>query len=103
MVPLVIIESPPRLDVLASVEFERFAVGLVNAGAVRFVVNLAPVDYLGSAGVRSLMVIGKALAARQGRLAILAARPSVVEVLRICGLADQFLLVENLDQARQHL
>jgi anti-sigma B factor antagonist len=103
MPPIVIVEAPTRLDAYASAEFGSFVVSVINAGATRIIINLSLVGYLGSAGVGSLLLIAKSLTARNGRLALLAARPSVIEVLRICGLAEQFVLVDTIDDARERV
>lgn len=103
MPPIVTVEAPPRLDAASSAGFEAFVSGLVRAGAERLVLDLSPVGYLGSAGVRALLLISRALGANNGRLALMGARPAVAEVLRICGLAEQFIQVEMIEEARQRI
>lgn len=103
MPPLVIVEAPPRLDAASSPAFEVFVSGLVRAGAERLVIDLSTAGYLGSAGVRALLLIARTLGGQNGRLALMGARPAVVEVLRICGLAEQFIQVEIIEAARQRI
>lgn len=103
MPPIVTIEAPPRLDPLTAPGFEEFVVALVNAGASRIAIDLSQVGYLGSAGVRSLLLIAKALETCQGRLALLAPRPSTLEVLRICGLGDQLVIADMIEHIRQRI
>lgn len=101
MQPLVIVEAPPRLDATAAPEFSAFVLGLVNAGVSRLILNFFAVTYLGSPGVRAVMLIGKALAAHHRPLVLLACHPSVTEVLHICGLSKDLRQVEVIEDARQ--
>ncbi len=99
--PIVIVEAPPRLDATASPIFGSFVIGLVEAGAHRLILDFSAVGYLGSSGIRSLMLISKSLAAHNGRLALLGCHPTVTEVLRICGLNEDLKQAEVIEDARQ--
>lgn len=103
MSPIIVIEAPRRLDAAAAPEFGTFAVALVEAGAHRVILDFSSVTYLGSAGLRALLVVRKALAARNGRLALMASHPSVSEVLRVCGLMNDLTQAENIEDARQRV
>ena len=60
-VPSVLVEAPARLDQVTAGPYGAFLKGLVDAGAQRLILDLAALEYLGSAGVRSLVVeIGRA-------------------------------------------
>lgn len=101
MTPLVTIEAMPRLDSTTGSEFSAFTTRLVEAGANRLILDFSEVDYLGSAGVRALMQITRSVGTHQGHLMVAGCRPSVLEVLRICGLVDQLRLAESVEAARQ--
>jgi len=101
MAPIIIIEAPHRLDGTTSPAFGKFMLDLVEAGAHRVVLDLSALTYLGSAGLRALMITGQALATRKGRIALMACHPSVAEVLLICGLREDFPQVEGIEDARQ--
>lgn len=97
----VTVESPDRLDPINSGEFAMLVQNLIEAGAHRLILDLGGLQYLSSAGVRALLLIHRALQQKQGKLALLSCRPSVVEVLRICGL-DQFApRAECIEAARR--
>lgn len=99
--PIVIVEAPPRLDATASPLFGSFVIGLVEAGAHRVILDFSAVSYLGSPGVRSLMLISKSLTAHNGRLVLVGCRPMVTEVLHICGLDEDLRQAEVIEDARQ--
>lgn len=101
MNPIVTIEVPGRLDAAASPAFLDFAAALVQAGAARVVLDLSLTTYLGSAGIRAILRLRQEATARGGRVVLLNCRPTVQEVLRICGLADDPVQVESIEAARK--
>lgn len=99
--PSVLVESPARLDQGSAGPYGAFLQGLVDAGAQRLILDLAALEYLGSAGVRSLVMAQQAVQAKGGKLALLSVRPAVREVLRICGLESRLPLAESIEAARR--
>jgi anti-anti-sigma factor len=99
--PSVLVEAPARLDQATAGPYGSFLQALVEAGAHRLILDLAALEYLGSAGVRSLVVAQQAVQARGGKLALLSVRPAVREVLRICGLESRLPLAESVEAARR--
>src|SRR5689334_24471851 len=100
MSPTVLVDAPARLDGLNSGDFGTFLSRLIENGAHRLILDLSALDYLSSAGVRALLLAHKAVAARQGRMILLACRPSVQEILRICGLESLAPQAESIEAAR---
>lgn len=94
------VEAPPRLDGVNAGEFGTLLENLVEAGARRLILDLSALDYLSSAGVRALLIAQKAVAARKGKLALLSCRPTVRQVLHICGLDNLAPQVESIEAAR---
>lgn len=99
--PSVLVESPARLDQASAGPYGAFLKALVDAGAQRLILDLGALEYLGSAGVRSLVVAQQAVQARGGKMALLSVRPGVREVLRICGLESRLPLAESVEAARR--
>lgn len=54
----------------------------------RLLLDLSGVDFLASIGIRSLVVAGKTIARRGGRMAICAAQPNVAAVLESAGVGE---------------
>jgi anti-anti-sigma factor len=82
-------------------EFGTMLTNLIEAGAHRLILDLSALEYLGSGGVRALLLAQKAVAARGGKMALLNCRPPVHEVLRICGLEQIAPTVESMEAARR--
>ena len=101
MTPNIIIQAPARLDGLNAGDFGTAVKNLIDAGAHRVILDLGTLDYLSSAGVRALLIIHQALTAQGGKLALLDLRPSVREVLRICGAEKIAPQAESIEAARK--
>jgi anti-sigma B factor antagonist len=64
------------------------------------VLDLTGVDYLDSAGIRLVYVLGEDLQARRQRIQIVVPATSMVaDVLRLAGVSDHLGAVETLDEA----
>ncbi len=101
MQPNIIVQAPARLDGFNSDDFAVFVQGLIDAGTRRLVLDLGALDYMSSAGVRAMFMIHKAITAKEGKLALLSLRPSVREVLRICGAEKLAPQAESIEAARR--
>jgi anti-anti-sigma factor len=66
-------------------------------------VNLKDVDYLSSAGLRSILVIAKRLDRNNRKLAFVGARELVAEVIRLTGVDTIFPLCATTQEAREKL
>ena len=74
---------------------------LANAPVDVVVFDLADLEYISSAGLRSIFGTRQALAARSGRIALVNARPQVQKVFDIVKATDLvavFVSVEELDR-----
>lgn len=88
-----------KLDAVTAPVFEKSLRELVDGGAERVVVDLAELDYVSSAGLRALLVMGKLLTARGGRSCIANARGNVLSVFEMSGFATLFRLSASLQAA----
>lgn len=96
----VLVEAPARLDGVNAGEFGALLNNLIDAGAHRLILDLGALEYLSSAGVRALLLAHKGVEKHGGKMALLACRPPVREVLRICGLDQMAPKVESIEAAR---
>lgn len=74
---------------------------LVDAPVDVVVFDLAGLEYISSAGLRSIFGTRQALAARSGRIVLLNARPQVqkvFDIVKATDLAAVFTSVEELDR-----
>lgn len=87
-----------RLDAAGSADFDAKVLGLA-AGALSLVLDFAGVDYISSAGLRSLIKLEKALRPRGGGIVLCGLTPFVHKVLENAGLLPLFRLAKDYDSA----
>lgn len=74
-----------RLDLQGANKLEAYAQEHLSAGESRLVLNLAGVDYISSAGLRSLLVVAKKVQAVNGCLVLCSLPVIVLNIMNISG------------------
>jgi anti-anti-sigma factor len=70
------------------------------AGGERFLVlDLGGLDYISSAGLRTILVVTKRLREKQGRLLLASPKSVVREVFEISGFSSIIPILESVDAA----
>lgn len=80
-----IVEVSGKLDTTTAAAFDAHLRGLPAAQARHGVVVLSGLDYISSAGLRSILVAAKLFASRQGRLVLTGLSGTVQEVFALSG------------------
>lgn len=91
-----------RLDGSGAPEVEAHCRGLLERGDVRMVLDLAEVEYISSAGLRSLLVVAKQIKSAGGVLALCCLSPMVREVMSISGFDKILTLTSDRETALAH-
>jgi anti-anti-sigma factor len=99
---VVVFKLKGRLDTLTAPEFEEKCLKWLEAGENSFAVDLGELDYISSAGIRSMLVIAKKLHAREGGLAFSRLSGMVEKVFNITGIYSMFPVYASLDEASAH-
>lgn len=76
-----------RMDAVTAPEFEASSLEFLASGEKRLVVDLSGVEYISSAGLRSILAVAKKLKASGGDLAFCALSGFVSEVFAVSGFA----------------
>ncbi len=74
-----------RLDAAGAPEIEASCKALIQEGSKRLLLDLAKVEYISSAGLRSLLVLAKAVKSVGGAMVLSSLTPAVREVMTISG------------------
>jgi anti-sigma B factor antagonist len=74
-----------RMDAMTTVEFDRWFSELRTGGVAHLVLNMGGLDYISSAGLRSLLAAAKQLKAASGSLLLCGLKGTVEEVFRMSG------------------
>jgi anti-anti-sigma factor len=88
-----------RLDALSAPDFEQNLVELITAGTCDIVLDFSELDYISSAGLRSILAIARQLRARQGELRIAALQAKVREVFDISGFNSILPIFDSVSAA----
>lgn len=87
------------LDGLTAEDFEARLGGEIDAGRVRWVLDLAALDYVSSAGLRALLGGMKSARGQGGDLRLASAAADVERVLDLAGFTSILKLFPSLDEA----
>lgn len=82
-----------RLDAITSAEFDAAMEKLLAERPHQLQLNLYELEYISSAGLRSILVLAKKLQAGGGELILTGLHGSVKEVLEISGFCSIFKVV----------
>ncbi len=88
-----------RMDALSAPEFETFMSDLINEGVIKVIVNLEDLDYISSAGLRSVLVTTKKIQAKNGIIAIASVHDTVKEIFEISGFNTIIPIYASLNEA----
>ena len=80
-----IVAARGRLDAAGAPELETRCKALILEGSSRLLLDFAQVEYVSSAGLRSLLVLAKAVKSAGGALALCCLVPAVRDVMTISG------------------
>ncbi len=87
-----------RLDTDTAADLELAVQDLIDAGAKDFLVDLAGVGYVSSAGLRVLLMLGKSIDGK-GSLKLCSLNPTVRTVFDVAGFTQLFAISANRDAA----
>jgi anti-sigma B factor antagonist len=94
-----IVKASGRLDATTATEFEKFCLESIQQGESMLVVDLAGLEYMSSAGLRSILVVGKKLKSVGGGLSFSSLTPNVAHVFSISSFGSMFTVYDSLEKA----
>lgn len=81
-----------RLDVTSAPEFQDACVGLADSGVTDVVVDMSGLEYISSAGLRSVLFSAKKLRGKGGDLRFCGLSGMVEDVFRVSGFQAMFTI-----------
>jgi anti-anti-sigma factor len=94
-----VIKVSGRMDATTAPEFEQSCLEWIGQGESMLVVDLQGLEYMSSAGLRSILVVGKKLKSAGGSLSFSSLTPNVAHVFSISSFASMFPVHESLEEA----
>jgi serine/threonine-protein kinase RsbW len=112
---VVIVSVSGRIDAITAPDFEKNLAEVIGTGEKTFLIRMDQLEYISSAGLRSILAIAKMLKAREGTLAFSELRGPVKDVFKISGFGSIFnslryrgrrpetILIVFMDDNAQHI
>ena len=85
-----------RMDAITSPSFEKTLNELIAGGETRFVVEMAGLDYISSAGLRGILAAAKVLKGKGGLICFANVGGTVKEVFDISGFGTIFQMHDSV-------
>ncbi len=94
-----VISLKGRLDAVTTPVLEKELTELMAGGERFLVLDLGDLDYISSAGLRTILVVTKKLREKQGRLLLASLKNVVREVFEISGFSSIIPIFASVDTA----
>ncbi|MGC9194608.1 MAG: STAS domain-containing protein [Syntrophobacteraceae bacterium] len=88
-----------RMDATTAPQFEKSCLESIEQGESCVLVDLKDLEYMSSAGLRSILVVGKKLKSSGGALSFSSLTPNVQHVFSISGFDSMFTIHDCLESA----
>ncbi len=92
-----------RMDAVTAPDFDKTVIDLISKGEKTFVVNLGGLDYISSAGLRSILALGQKLKEKEGKIVISGLKGPVEEVFKISGFSSMFKIFGSEESALREI
>lgn len=92
-----------RLDTMTVWDFEQKMAGLVEGGVKKLVLDLSGLEYISSAGLRSLLALSKKVKAAGGGMALCGLTGLPKEIFTVSGFDTVFPLHASVEEAAKSL
>ena len=100
---MIIVSVIGRMDAMTAPEFEQSLSELISKGERTFLINFSGLDYISSAGLRSILAIAKQLKPENGELLFSGLRGPVDEVFKISGFHSIFKILNDEEVALRQI
>jgi anti-anti-sigma factor len=99
----VIVSVKGKVDAVTSPAFEKRLSELIEQGETVLLLNMSALDYISSAGLRSILATAKQLKTKDGKLIFSGLQGPVKDVFKISGFGSIFKIFETAEEALKQL
>lgn len=100
---LTIAKISGRIDATNSDELQNNIVELIASGATKLVIDFSGVNYISSAGLRSILTATKEIMKKSGKLAIFGMQSNIRDVFDMSGFSSIMNITSDLSKAKSSL
>ncbi|NQU16173.1 MAG: STAS domain-containing protein [Desulfobacteraceae bacterium] len=90
-----------RMDAVSAPDFDTQVEERVDKGETNLVLDLSGLDYISSAGLRSMLTLAKKLKTKEGDLVLFGLQDVVNEVFEVSGFSTIFEIFGSLEEAME--
>lgn len=94
-----VVKVSGRMDATTAPEFEKSCLEWIQQDESMLIADMEGLEYMSSAGLRSILIVGKKLKSVSGSLSFISLSPNVAHVFSISNFASVFPVHDSLDQA----
>ena len=87
-----VVQLQGKVDATSAPSVEQALIGAIDKGEKKLVLDCASLDFISSAGLRSLLLAVKKMKAAGGAISLAALQPHVKEVFDISGFSSLFTI-----------
>ena len=87
-----------RIDTTTAKAFEDGVMGIDNN---RIIISFGEIDYISSAGLRVVLMLGKKISASKGVLVLIDMSPNIFNVFKMSGFDKILKICANLEESKQ--
>ncbi|MBI5100612.1 MAG: STAS domain-containing protein [Nitrospirae bacterium] len=98
---ILVVSLKGRMDAVSSPGFDGNLLEWTTAGENNFIIDLSALEYISSAGLRSLLSAAKQIKARDGKLMLSGLSGAVQEVFKLSGFYSIFQIFASETEALQ--
>jgi anti-anti-sigma factor len=94
-----VVSATGRIDSNTAPQFEHSVCNFISRGENIFIINFDHLEYISSAGIRSIFVIAKKLKEKNGEMLFAGLQDPVKEVFKISGFNSIFRIFSTDEEA----
>lgn len=98
-----IVKIKGRMDAITAPDFEKECSNWIEKGELAFVVDLGELEYISSAGLRSILLTAKKLKSQKGQICFCCPSGMVEKVFSISGFSSMFSMYGTREEALRQL
>jgi anti-anti-sigma factor len=99
----VVVSMEGRMDAVTAPEFDKRVIDLISKGERTFLIDLGKLDYISSAGLRSILALAKKLKDKEGKIIFAGMKGPVEEVFKISGFSSMFKIFDSEESALREI
>jgi anti-anti-sigma factor len=94
-----VVEIKGRIDAVNSSKLEEECQGRIDQGEKALILDLGGVEYISSAGLRTILILARRINSLEGKIRFCGLRGMVKEVFSISGFNSIFPVVPSITEA----